>query len=65
MSDEQCEVARLFYQGIDKNGQFYWSAACRNGKSLMVSVDGQTGRSNYLDCDIASVVGVKCFQAFK
>lgn len=65
LSDEQCEVTRLFYQGADKNGQFYWSAACQNGKSLMVSVDGNTGRSKYLDCGVASVVGVKCFQAFK
>ena len=64
-SDEQCEVTRFFYQGVDKNGQFYWSAACQNGKSLMVSVDGNTGKSRYLDCGVASLVGVKCFQAFK
>ena len=48
VSDEQCEVTRFFYQGMDKDGQFYWSAACQNGKSLMVSVNGALERAGIL-----------------
>jgi hypothetical protein len=64
-SEEQCQVTRLFFQGADKNGAFYWSAACQNGKSFQVSVDSNTGKSRSLDCGVASVVGVKCFESFK
>jgi hypothetical protein len=63
-TDEQCEVTRLFYQGWDKQGQFFWSAACKSGKAIMVRVDSNTGKSQYLDCGTASIVGVKCFETF-
>jgi hypothetical protein len=65
-SEEHCEMTRLFYQGMNtKDGAFYWSAACQNGKSFMVSVNGSTGKMQSLDCGVASLVGVKCFEAFK
>jgi hypothetical protein len=64
LSDQQCQVTRMFYQGA-KDGIFYWSAACQNGKSFIVSGNGNTGKVRYLDCAAASFLGVKCFEAFK
>lgn len=65
LADEQCQVTRLLYQGVDNTGQFYWSAACQSGKSLMVRINGATGKSRYLDCGVGSAVGVKCFEPLK
>jgi len=62
-SDEQCDVTRMVYQGMDqKVDEFYWSAACRNGKSTLVRANGSTGKITYLDCGVAATIGVRCFE---
>ena len=66
VADEHCVVTRMMYQGMQRSdGQFFWSVTCANGKSLMVRVQAKTGKSDYLDCGVASVVGVKCFEPLK
>jgi hypothetical protein len=65
VSDEQCQVNRLFYQGTANMEKFYWSAACENGKSFFISVNGTTGETKYTDCGVAATVGIRCFEAIK
>jgi len=63
--EEQCKVTRLFYQVTDHKGEFFWSADCQSGKSVMVSVNGNTGQTRFLDCSVAAAAKVKCFEKFR
>jgi hypothetical protein len=54
-------VERTFFNGSAKDGSAFWSVACSNGRSYMVSIAADAGGSTkVLDCAIAS----ECFKKF-
>lgn len=66
-SGENCaSVTRNFYQGADKQGNAFWNAACRSGKSYVIMIyNNSTGSSKIMECDMLRKMGaVPCFKKF-
>jgi len=65
-TEANCEIVRTFYSGWQENSQtFFWSLACKDGRQFMLSVDGKSGQTKRLDCSVAKVAGVTCFEKIK
>jgi hypothetical protein len=65
LASEGCDlVVRDFYQGTrHEDGIAFWSFACQNGRSFMVSVKADmNGSTKIADCAVMKVLGISCFQ---
>jgi hypothetical protein len=59
-------VTKTMYQGQDKKGNAFWSAACSNGKSYVVMIyNDAEGSTKALDCGVLkALAGTSCFTKF-
>ena len=67
-SGERCpSVSRTLFQGVDGQGNAFWSVACTGGKSYQLMVfNNPTGSTKYLDCKLlATINGGQCFEPFR
>jgi hypothetical protein len=63
---EGCVGNRVFYQGMDKERDAFWSVGCKNGRSYQVELrPDSTGSGKILECSFLKRVGLNCFVKLK
>jgi hypothetical protein len=63
IAGEGCSGDYVFYMGMDKETDAYWSVRCVNGRSYQVQIKpNATGSTSIMDCDLLkAVANVSCF----
>jgi len=66
-SNEPCEAASNFFQGLDAEGNAYWDVTCKNRKSYAIMIyNNPSGSTKILECGVLKLVtGVGCFTKFE
>ena len=57
-------VTRIFYRGIDKQGNGYWAVACSKGEAVQIQVaNNSTGSTSLLECRVMKQLNAgDCFK---